>query len=115
MKSEYNQKTDIWSFGITVIEMAEGEPPYEIRSNNPMIVAMMVWEKPARGLTDEHKWSKEFSEFVWKCLEIDPEVRPTAKELLKHPFIVKKNRGVALISELVERYMDVIIEHRKQK
>lgn len=68
-KSQYTSKTDIWSFGITVIEMAEGEPPYKISRKNPALVAMEVQNNPASGLTEPGKWSPEFVDFVKKCLQ----------------------------------------------
>ena len=81
-QSEYNKKADIWSLGITAIEMAEEDPPY---SHIHYLKAMFVIrQKPAKGLTQPEKWSEEFNKFVQKCLIVDPKQRPTAKELLIH-------------------------------
>lgn len=72
MRSEYNNKTDIWSFGITVIEMAEGEPPYKDLKRNPHHMVNQIRQNPARGLTDESRWSEEMVDFVRQCLCLDP-------------------------------------------
>jgi serine/threonine kinase 4 len=68
-KSEYNKKTDIWSLGITAIEMAEGDPPYS--NIHHMRVLFMIPTNPPKGLTEPEKWSKEFNNFVGKCLTVD--------------------------------------------
>ena len=104
-KSEYNAKTDIWSFGITVIEMAEGEPPYRNLRNHPVIMADQIRKNPANGLTNEEGRSEEFIEFVKLCLEKDPNQRPTACELLQMDFIKNHNKGSNLILELVSNSM----------
>ena len=83
--SEYNKKTDIWSLGITAIEMAEGNPPYA--HINYMRAMFVIQKKPAQSLTQPEKWSTEFNNFISKCLIIDPKRRPTSKELLLDPFI----------------------------
>ena len=59
LKSEYNKKTDIWSLGITAIEMAEGDPPY---SEKPTFSAMfLIPKKPPQGLSQPEKWSPDFN------------------------------------------------------
>ena len=59
-----------------------------------------VRDTPASGLSNPREWSHEFNDFVQLCLTLDPDKRPTAAELLNHPFM-QKSRGPALISELV--------------
>mmetsp|Transcript_4673 Transcript_4673/g.4574 ORF Transcript_4673/g.4574 Transcript_4673/m.4574 type:complete len:275 (+) Transcript_4673:619-1443(+) len=89
--------------------MAEAEPPY---SNIPPVRAMFTIQRsPAQSLTEPRKWSPEFNDFVSKCLTIDPKQRPTAKELLIHPFI-RRARGPGLLSELVANAMDSIERSR---
>jgi serine/threonine kinase 4 len=107
--SEYNKKTDIWSLGITCIEMAEGDPPYS--SIHPYRAMFVIRKKPAQELTQPEKWSMEFQNFVKKCLTVDPKRRPSAKELLLDPFL-SKSKGPALLSELVANSMDKIESHR---
>ena len=111
-KSTYNKKTDIWSLGITAIEMAEGEPPYS--HIHPVRAMFVIQKNPARGLTEPQKWSQEFNDFVSKCLIIDAKQRPTAKELLIHPFI-RRAKGPNLLSELVSSSMDYIERWRTQQ
>jgi serine/threonine protein kinase len=110
--SDYNKKTDIWSLGITVIEMAEGEPPY---SDMKMKMAMMkISREPAQGLTDPSKWSPEMNNFVKRCLTLNPDKRPEAFDLLDDPFILKYGKGGArLLSELVDGCIKVIEEYRQ--
>ena len=79
-RSKYNIKTDIWSLGITAIEMAEGEPPYS--HIHPVRALFVIKNHPPEGLTESEKWSFEFNDFVHKCLIVDPNKRPTAKELI---------------------------------
>ena len=108
--SDYNKKTDIWSLGITAIEMAEGEPPYS--HIHPYRAMFVIKNKPCQGLTHEEQWSPEFNNFVRKCLTLDPKRRPTAKELLLDPFI-QRSKGAALLSELVANSMDQIELYRQ--
>jgi len=57
-------------------------------------------------------FTKEFNNFIGRCLTVDPKRRPTAKELLFDPFILMKNKGPALLSELVTRSLEDIEQFR---
>eukprot|EP01066_Platyproteum_vivax_P012161 Platyproteum_vivax@DN5525_c0_g1_i1.p1 len=84
-KEGYNAKADIWSLGITCIEMAEGKPPY---FHMQQIRAMFhIVRTPADGLSKPQNWSPQFNEFVSGCLTLEPDERPTAAQLLEFDFI----------------------------
>lgn len=84
-QTPYNSTADVWSLGITAIELAEGFPPYH--DVHPVRAMFLVQKKNPPNLTDPKKWSKEFVSFVQACLHKDADERPTARELIKHPFI----------------------------
>jgi len=80
----YNAQADIWSLGITCIEMAECQPPYyHIPPTRAMFV---ISNKPPTGLTDSSAWSKELVDFITKCLRVDTECRPNAWDLLRDEY-----------------------------
>eukprot|EP00008_Paramoeba_atlantica_P003824 CAMPEP_0201488026 /NCGR_PEP_ID=MMETSP0151_2-20130828/16492_1 /ASSEMBLY_ACC=CAM_ASM_000257 /TAXON_ID=200890 /ORGANISM="Paramoeba atlantica, Strain 621/1 / CCAP 1560/9" /LENGTH=379 /DNA_ID=CAMNT_0047873229 /DNA_START=176 /DNA_END=1312 /DNA_ORIENTATION=- len=83
----YDYKADIWSLGITAIELAESRPPYA--NIHPMRAIFMIPSRPPPKLSEPGQWSSEFNDFVGKCLTKNPDERPTASQLLKHPFILK--------------------------
>ncbi len=112
LQNKYDYKCDIWSLGITTIEMAEGEPPFA--KVKGYWVLKKIITHPPKGLKNKEKWSNEFNDFVEKCLIYEPEKRPTAKELLQHPFIMKYNRGSKLIAELINNSLDDLEFYRKK-
>mmetsp|Transcript_78108 Transcript_78108/g.108019 ORF Transcript_78108/g.108019 Transcript_78108/m.108019 type:complete len:219 (+) Transcript_78108:854-1510(+) len=80
---EYNTKVDIWSFGIFAMELADGDPPY-INETQQRVVYNILKKNPP---PIKSKWSSEFADFVKQSLTKDPAQRPSAEELLKHPFL----------------------------
>ena len=98
-QSGYDFKADIWSLGITAMELVNGEPPNA--STHPMKVLFLIPKAPAPRL-EGNNYSKDFKDFVASCLVKDPDRRPTAKELLRHRFIRNAGRTEAL-QELVLR------------
>ncbi|KAG0636963.1 hypothetical protein HOY80DRAFT_1010958 [Tuber brumale] len=105
-QSGYDQKADIWSLGITAIELALGEPPYS--DIHPMKVLFLIPKNPPPVL--EGNFSDKFKEFVSLCLQRDPRDRPTAKDLLRHPF-VRRAKKTTYLTELIERHERWVIEN----
>jgi len=81
----YDNLADVWSLGVTCIEMAEGGPPRG--DQHPMRVLRMIPTLPPPALKEPQKWSKDFHDFLGKCLQVKATNRSSCKELLKHPFI----------------------------
>ncbi|KAI9363377.1 kinase-like domain-containing protein [Zopfochytrium polystomum] len=77
----YGVTADIWSLGITCIEMADGRPPYH--NIHPMRAIFMIPTKPPPKLENEERYTIEFRKFVARCLTKDPKLRPTAEVLLE--------------------------------
>lgn len=98
-ESSYDGEADIWSLGITAIEMAESKPP--LAGVHPMRAIFMIPSRPPPTLTSPEKWSAEFNHFVSKCLMRNPEERPRAKDLLKHPFI-RKAKSSIILTDLID-------------
>ncbi|GFY62175.1 hypothetical protein TNIN_177161 [Trichonephila inaurata madagascariensis] len=104
----YDYKADIWSLGITLIEFAQMEPPNHELS--PMRVLLKIQKSDPPTLDQPSKWSKEFSMFLGKCLVKDPQSRPSASELLRHPFIVNATERKPLFELIVEYKAEVFEE-----
>ncbi|KAL5022355.1 hypothetical protein ScPMuIL_001510 [Solemya velum] len=105
----YDYRADIWSLGITLIEFAQIEPPNH--DMHPMRVLIKIQKSSAPGLNFPSRWSKNFNDFLLRCLNKDPNQRSSAQELLEHPFIknnVDKKALMELISEAKAEVMEIV-------
>ncbi|PNI81810.1 SLK isoform 1 [Pan troglodytes] len=95
----YDYKADVWSLGITLIEMAEIEPPHH--ELNPMRVLLKIAKSEPPTLAQPSRWSSNFKDFLKKCLEKNVDARWTTSQLLQHPFVtVDSNKPIReLIAE----------------
>uniref|UniRef100_A0A6Q2XME8 non-specific serine/threonine protein kinase n=1 Tax=Esox lucius TaxID=8010 RepID=A0A6Q2XME8_ESOLU len=110
----YDYKADIWSLGITLIELAQIEPPHH--ELNPMRVLLKIAKSEPPTLELPNKWSPEFNDFLKMALDKNPESRPTAAQLLEHPFVssVKTNRPLReLVAEAKAEVMEEIEDNRE--
>lgn len=91
-EKEYDERADLWSLGITVIEMAEGSPP---RAGYPCARALFAIprEPPPTLTAHRDRWSPVMHAFVARMLQKDPNKRPTAAQLLLDPFVAADRSG----------------------
>ncbi|KAM6379714.1 serine/threonine-protein kinase 10 isoform 2-T2 [Pluvialis apricaria] len=104
----YDYKADIWSLGITLIEMAQIEPPHH--ELNPMRVLLKIAKSDPPTLSCPSKWSLEFRDFLKTALDKNPETRPSAAQLLEHPFVSKVTSNRALRELVAEAKAEVMEE-----
>lgn len=92
-QTKYGRKADIWSFGCTVLEMAQGKAPWnEQNFDNPIAAIMKI------GLSDEipkipDNISENLKDFILKCLNREANLRPNVKDLLNHQFLDENLSG----------------------
>ena len=86
---DYDGKADIWSLGISCLEMANGAPPHF--GIHPLGVMKLITSQPPPTL-DGDQFSKSFKEFVAMCLVKAPEFRPSVSTLLRHSWIKKAGK-----------------------
>ena len=98
-ESGHDSRADIWSLGITAIELLHCEPPHA--QIHPMKVLFLIPKSPAPRL-EGSQYSKDLKDFIACCLVKEPEYRPTAKELLQHRFIRSAGK-VEGLQELIHR------------
>ena len=82
-KTTYDSKVDVWSFAITMIELADTSPPWQ--DLHPMRALLKIVKSEAPSLADPHKWSELFYDFLYVALDKDPSSRQvTALNTLQH-------------------------------
>ncbi|KAL1268358.1 hypothetical protein QQF64_033721, partial [Cirrhinus molitorella] len=81
----YDARCDVWSLGITAIELADGDPP--LSEMHPVKALFKIPRNPSPTLRHPENWCRSFSHFIAQCLIKDFETRPSVTHLLEHPFI----------------------------
>ncbi|XP_034096107.1 serine/threonine-protein kinase 3/4-like [Gymnodraco acuticeps] len=107
----YNCVADIWSLGITALEMAEGKPPYA--DIHPMRAIFMIPTNPPPTCRNPDLWSPAFRDFVSQCLVKNPENRATATQLLQHPFI-KAAKPSSVLRALITDAMEIKLKKEEE-
>eukprot|EP01105_Mastigella_eilhardi_P023501 TRINITY_DN593_c0_g1_i4.p1 TRINITY_DN593_c0_g1~~TRINITY_DN593_c0_g1_i4.p1 ORF type:complete len:571 (-),score=168.34 TRINITY_DN593_c0_g1_i4:59-1771(-) len=100
LENKYNGAADIWSLGITAIEMAETVPPHA--DVHPMRVLFLV-PREAPPTLKSPKWSSTFRDFVARCLTKDPEKRPSAVQMLSHPFVTEAGPSTDILISAIQK------------
>ncbi|CAK4624474.1 hypothetical protein LEN26_003556 [Aphanomyces euteiches] len=107
----YDYKADIWSFGITALELAKGYAPYARYQPMKVLLLTLQEDPPSlRSYDDDgtgHQFSRHFKDMVRLCLQKDPSKRPTTSTLLKHSFFKKAESSAYLASELLSKVDDI--------
>ncbi|KAG8343438.1 Protein kinase domain [Trypanosoma vivax] len=106
LELDYDEKADLWSLGITLIEMAEGSPPY--LDSHPARALFMIPKVDPPTLQDKERWSPQMAQFLKRLLTKDHNQRPTASAMLNDPFVLPENIGTreqlkAVINEILEK------------
>lgn len=106
LELDYDEKADLWSLGITLIEMAEGAPPYI--DTHPARALFMIPKVDPPTLHDKERWSPQMTLFLKRLLTKDYHLRPTAAALLNDPFVAPENIGTkeqmkAVIDEVLTK------------
>eukprot|EP01084_Bolivina_argentea_P297582 512694_1 len=113
-KGAYDITADIWSLGITAIEMASGKPPHSEKA--PLQVIFLIPKHPPPNLPEhEDHWSEEFRHFVSCCCMKEPNERPSASKLLQHPWIQAGPRDLSILQQWVRRAMPLLDEWRQEQ
>ncbi|XP_046692810.1 serine/threonine-protein kinase PAK 6b isoform X1 [Silurus meridionalis] len=100
-KTPYGTEVDVWSLGIMVVEMVDGEPPYF--SDTPIAAMKRLRDDAAPSVRNTHKISPVLRDFLESMLTKDPLERTSATDLLKHPFLLQSGSPRCLVP-LVEQY-----------
>ncbi|KAL1257392.1 hypothetical protein QQF64_010636 [Cirrhinus molitorella] len=100
-KSPYGTEVDVWSLGIMVVEMVDGEPPYF--SETPVAAMKRLRDEPAPTIRNVHQVSPVLKDFLDRMLTRDPLERASATDLLEHPFLLQASSPQCLVP-LVEQY-----------
>lgn len=94
-RKAYGPKIDVWSCGIMAIEMMDGEPPY--LHENPLRAIYLISTTGTPKLKEPERYTDVFRDYLARALCVVPEQRPSAAEILRHPFFAKaeplKNLG----------------------
>uniref|UniRef100_A0A667XXW9 non-specific serine/threonine protein kinase n=1 Tax=Myripristis murdjan TaxID=586833 RepID=A0A667XXW9_9TELE len=115
-EGQYDGKVDVWSLGITCIELAERKPP--LFNMNAMSALYHIAQNESPILQSNH-WSDYFRNFVDSCLQKIPQDRPTSDVLLNHRFLCRE-RPLTVIMDLIARTKDAVreldnLQYRKMK
>lgn len=108
----YDVKADVWSLGVTALELAKGLPP--MADVHPMRAIYKIPFAPPPALPDPEAWSPEFVDFIAQCVNKDQAARLSAEQLLQHPFIVSAG-PLSVMAELVSRVLADIDEFRARE
>uniref|UniRef100_UPI00358FEEA1 serine/threonine-protein kinase TAO1-like isoform X1 n=2 Tax=Myxine glutinosa TaxID=7769 RepID=UPI00358FEEA1 len=115
-EGQYDGKVDVWSLGITCIELAERKPP--LFNMNAMSALYHIAQNDSPSL-HSLEWSDYFRNFVDSCLQKNAQDRPTSSGLLRHAFVLRDRHEPVLI-ELIQRTKDAVreldnLQYRKMK
>ncbi|XP_030141791.1 serine/threonine-protein kinase TAO3 isoform X2 [Taeniopygia guttata] len=115
-EGQYDGKVDVWSLGITCIELAERKPP--LFNMNAMSALYHIAQNDSPRL-QSNEWSDSFRGFVDYCLQKIPQERPSSTDLLRHDF-VRRERPPRVLLDLIQRTKDAVreldnLQYRKMK
>ncbi|XP_072010224.1 myosin-IIIa isoform X4 [Engystomops pustulosus] len=101
----YDARCDVWSLGITAIELGDGDPP--LADLHPMRALFKIPRNPPPTLRQPELWSPEFNDFISKCLTKDFEKRPMVSDLMEHAFIRQIRHNERALQKQLMEFIDI--------